>query len=181
MTARIVLVHGIRSNGVRSVYRLDAWLSGLGYEVVRAKLPIRRLWSVRWNYAKDAAMLATIVRDDDVIVGHSYGAALTVAVAKERLLRAVFLFNAALDDDVDLSVMRGRPQTYNMYSRNDRVVWWAGLLPKHFFGRAGNHGFHDLSEQYNLEIGGGHSDAFVGQGAERWADFIHTQLLSMSA
>lgn len=173
---RVVLVHGIRSNGVRNIYRLQPWLQSAGYEVVRAGLPIRYAVAVRWRWKTDVKLLADIVRDGDVVVGHSYGGALTYLVAQQRRLRAAFLFNPALDRDVDTSQMLGNPPTWCLHSRDDAVVWWSALLPGHIFGRAGHSGLMDLPADRNVEFGGGHSDAFVGQGAERWADFIHTAL-----
>lgn len=181
MTGRVVLVHGIRSNGVRNIHRLDPHLRGLGYEVVRADLPIRRAIMVRWRWQHDAELLTGIVADGDVVVGHSYGGALAYLVAQRRALRAAYLFNPALDRDVDLSRMVGSPPTWCIHSRGDDVVWWSGLIPGHIFGRAGHSGLLDLPAERNVEIGGGHSDAFVGRGAERWADFIHTTLQEAAA
>jgi len=174
--SRIVLVHGIRSNGVSNIYRLEPWLRGAGHEVVRASLPIRRAIQVRWCYQRDAATLADQLEVGDVLIGHSYGGALSYLAAQRSPVSAVFLFNAALDRDVDLSAMLGRPPVWCVYSQADRIVWFSGLLPAHIFGRAGQSGLHDLPPERNVEIGGGHSDAFVGQGAERWADFICGEL-----
>lgn len=180
---RAILVHGfnVHDGGKGSVAKLTPYLESAGYDVRVFSYGWMGLISVRLFNERFAQMLADMVNQDDVMIGHSNGCCLLHLAAQKRarFKKAVYI-NPALDRNTFLS-----PQVRALHvwhSPSDKPVAWARFLPDHPWGDMGAWGYqgrpdpritnfnkeHDYAEASSKA----HSDVFTGKRLEFFGPLI---------
>ena len=144
---RAILVHGynVRDGGAGTTGGLRPILEAVGYEVLEFNTGWRGLFMVRFGSAKRARRLARMIREGDLLIGHSDGcnlinlASWCLANGSKPTPKFVAYINPALDRDAQLA-----PQIHRAlvcYTHSDSVVKVAKLLPFHNWGDMGAHGY----------------------------------------
>lgn len=143
---RAILEHGynVRDGGASSIDRIIPALKLLGYEVIETNRGWRGLLDVRFNSRKRVEKLAALIRQGDLLIGHSDGCNL-INRATQHLSGLgggrvnVIYFNPALDVDTPLAGVVDRALVF--HTPSDWLVGLASLLWFHDWGSMGRDGF----------------------------------------
>lgn len=146
---RAILVHGynVRDGGAGTTDGLRPLLEAAGYEVLEFDTGWRGLFMVRFGNAKRARRLARMIREGDLLIGHSDGcnlinlASWCLANSSRPTPKFVVYINPALDRDTQLA-----PQIHRAlvcHTPSDDVVKMAKLLPFHNWGDMGACGYSE--------------------------------------
>lgn len=168
--SRIILVHGIRGDGSKTVDKVGGKLREMGWSVIDVPTKVRHTWHVRWTAKKDAALVAKFSRDGDILVAHSYGC--LVAWRADRLhdYRAIFSIAPAMDKR---KKYRHPTRVFCYFSKDDKVLKAGRLIPfGHPFGTAGLVGMNQ--DVFNIPNDGfDHNDYFSGNALTDLVAHIH--------
>lgn len=183
---KVVLVHGIHEKEGDS--NMSALLPHLrrhlpDTEIVVHAYGFMGFWQARWNNNRQAARLADVLDDGDVVVTHSNGAAIAYLAVRDYGARPVGIINInpALDRWLAASVQ----WVETIHSDGDRWVWLSQWLPGHIWGDQGKVGYRGGSQRvlnhHASSFGGvmayqGHCDLFSGKRIEKWAAFISVRI-----
>lgn len=149
LSGRVILVHGfnVRDEGKGTTDGLRPYFEGAGFTVAEFDTGWRGLAGVRWGNAKRGRRLARMIRNGDLLVGHSDGCNLInlaswhLSGSSLRKPAAVIYLNPALDRDTQLA-----PQIVGALvfaTRSDRIVQIASWLRWHPWGDMGRVGYID--------------------------------------
>lgn len=192
---KIILVHGIHSSEAQNnMSVLWPWLQRHlpEHEIVLHSYGFMGFWKARWDNDRQARRLAgvvdgdgtrfvedTAIRDGDVVITHSNGAAITWLACDKYGARpaGVININPALDR------WRTAPVDWveTIHSEGDRWVWLSQWLPGHVWGDQGRVGYrgdadntlnHNASEFGSGMAYAGHCDLFDIRRVDRWAAFL---------
>lgn len=179
---KVILVHGIHSpEGSNNMAVLWPWLARHlpEHSVVLHQYGFMGFWQARWRNPAEAARLAELVEDGDVIVTHSNGAALAYLAVRDYGARpaGIVNINPALDRWRTAAV----EWVETIHSRGDRWVWLSQWLPGHIWGdqgQAGYRGLEDNTINHDAETFGepmayaSHCGLFDQVRIDQWAAFI---------
>jgi hypothetical protein len=176
---RILLLHGIGTDGSGNVDDMGERLSQMGHDVVDVALSHTAWYSGRSKriVAANVASVAAAMNPGDHVVAHSNGCRLAFECMEAGLrFGGLFFFSAALDDDVTLPFCR-YDHLYNFHNPRDAALFFGALLPGHRWGRMGRWGYKGKSlNETNIEHrwsrGLGHSHWFESPHLEVYADLI---------
>ncbi len=143
MSRRILLVHGwnIRDRGERTMGGIRDELAARGFDVVLLSPGHLRGWrETRHRSRQLAKTWAVQTKPGDVLVGHSNGCRIAWEMSQHPgcLADLAVWIQPALDG----YLLPGRciRRCLVLWNRNDRVVWWARLLPWSDWGDMGRRG-----------------------------------------
>ena len=179
---RAILVHGIHSpEGSNQMNALWPWLQRHmpEHSVVLHQYGFMGFWQARWRNPAEAARLADVIEDGDVVVTHSNGAALAYLAVRDYGARpaGIININPALDRWRTAAV----PWVETIHSKGDRWVWLSQWLPGHIWGdqgRVGYRGLEDNTINHNVADFGpemsyrGHLGLFEQTRIGQWSAFI---------
>ena len=168
--SRIVLVHGIRSDGTNNVDVVGDELRRLGHVVVDVQTPVRHTWSARWSAKKDARQVAAASREGDILVAHSYGNLIAWHAHKMQNYEAVFCIAAAMSKN---AIWRHPKRVFCYHSNTDGALKLGAALLWHPFGRAGLDGFTQRGVTNLPYHGLGHGGYFAGPILSLLVDHIN--------
>lgn len=152
---RAILVHGynVSDGGAGTTGGLRSELEEAGYEVLEFSTGWRGLFMVRFGNEKRAQELALIMREGDLLVGHSDGCNLinmaTWFLEENYMVPpsvVVAYVNPALDRDAELAPRVRAAAVY--HTNSDWVVKLARILPFHNWGDMGAHGYEGDDARY---------------------------------
>ncbi len=144
---KVILVHGIHSpEGSNNMAVLWPWLARNLPEcsVVLHQYGFMGFWQARWRNPVEAARLAELAEDGDVIVTHSNGAALAYLAVRDYGARPVGIVN--INPALDRWRTAAVEWVETIYSKGDRWVWLSQWLPGHIWGDQGRVGYRGLED-----------------------------------
>lgn len=108
-----------------------------------------------------ARHIAKQIKPDDIVIGHSNGAAVAWLMAEEgATIKGAILIDPALDADKAFA-----PQVqwiHVFYNSCDNVVWWAKWIPFHLWGDQGKVGYMGNDSRYTQhDVGCHQTDAIT--------------------
>lgn len=144
---RVILVHGISTDGSTNTDLLGARLSALGHQVVPVKYHPIRWWEARWRRKDVARAVLNQYRQWDAAVGHSNGAlALYSAMEQGAEFSRVVLLSAAMDADTRFPC-HGATRILNVFNPYDKALSWGAKIPfRHPFGTLGRDGYRGVRD-----------------------------------
>lgn len=152
MKKRAILVHGfnVDDGGANTIMKIAPNLVLERYEIVNFSTKwkrglIRDLFTVRFQNDKRARKLAGIIREGDLLIGHSNGCALIdnalwqlSALASPAKVDVVY-FNPALDKDTPLAPQVRKALVF--FTKTDKAVLKAKIFRNHPWGEMGRTGY----------------------------------------
>lgn len=179
MTARIILVHGIRSKeGHSNVRQLVPAMQAEGMDTIVFEYGFIRFFMARFLNGRLAKRLRALAMPGDIVVAHSNGCAITQQAAAEGAdFGGVVYINPALDPDKTTRA----PWVDIYFNPGDHVVWFSKLLPWHTWGEMGSIGYTGAAINHtNFNTGDfplmpkcdGHLDIFRAKNIGAWGKFI---------
>lgn len=179
---RVVFLHGIKTpRKNRRLHRLAGAFHREGFCVVipyYGYIPALLSGLAGWIDGHLASTLAAFIKEDDILVGYSNGAAIAYLISEKIRIRGVILINPALDPD--LVPKAGFVHVY--HNKGDWVTGLAGLLPFHLWGSMGRDGYKgSLPHVTNYDCGkppaglprlNGHTQIFKDGNLRPWSVFL---------
>jgi hypothetical protein len=144
---RVLILHGINTDGKDNVDRLAEPLRKAGFFVIDIELE-----QTRWYNGRDSAIVkrnvervAAVHKPGDHAICHSNGGRLAYACMEAGLrFGVVSMFSAALDACVTF-----RPCCYerilNFHNPRDKALFFGSVLPGHIWGGIGRGGYRGVS------------------------------------
>lgn len=179
---KIITVHGIHTaEGHNSMAALRPILARHlpDQTIVGHDYGFMGFWQARWRNGGEAARLADVIEDGDIVVTHSNGAALAYLAVRDYGARPVGIIN--INPALDRWRTAGVEWVETIHSDGDRWVWLSQWLPGHIWGdqgRVGYRGTEDNTVSHNASDFGGrmvysdHCGLFDPQRIDRWSAFI---------
>lgn len=184
MKNRIFLIHGfnVTDEGKGSIGKLRPLLEKAGYIVEDFSYGFLGLLMVRLRTNFIAKMLNMITDDDDCIIAHSHGCAITAKSMEQgaKFDKVVFI-HPALNAKWKIPSKDSVNHITVYYSEKDVATWAAKLLrlfspsklffKTHFWGAMGSTG-PVTSDIRWTSINDGHSHSGIFKDLKRWGDSI---------
>lgn len=185
---RVVFLHGIKTR--RSNEKLRQLAEAFAREGFSVVIPyygyVPAIFSglVGWFDSLLAETLSPFIRDDDILVGYSNGAAIVYMISERVRIRGAVLINPALNPEV--APAAGFVHVY--YNKGDWVCGLAGLLPFHLWGSMGRDGcsllgvvnYDEAHPPEGLPPFTGHRGFFRGENLLVWSKFVAQQAMEAS-
>lgn len=181
---KVLIVHGISTDGTDNTDRLAAELVSSGLQVLPVKYHPVRWYNARHRADSVARTLMGHYDPGDSAIGHSFGC-LVLYRAMEmgaRFGRVVF-FGAAMERDIRIPV-HGCDRLLNVTNPYDRALSAGRMLPWHPFGALGRDGYagvldERIREEQSTARAGPHnhtapyfSAEFLGYWSRRVYEFV---------
>ena len=156
MTAqRILVLHGIHTDGRDNIDRLGMALQEMGFHVIDVELRQTRWWNGRSSriVRENIDRVQAAMQEGDHVVAHSNGCRLAWECMEAGLLFGVVsLFSAALDACITFRPCR-YSRILNFHNPRDRALFYGSLLPGHRWGGMGRGGYRGVSRRIlNMEL-----------------------------
>src|SRR3990167_3990925 len=149
MKKRIIIVHGIHTNDKESwMYEWARALSTTGvFEPMVWTYGYAYAFLTRWQNPGRARKLFEIIKEGDILLGHSNGCELIWEAGEYGApITGAVLLNPALDTD---RVMADQVKWINLYpNKHDTVIGFAKFFPKHPWGLQGRDGIKNKDSRY---------------------------------
>lgn len=185
MAQRVILVHGINTDGKGNTDVLADALERRGLDVVRFKYKPVRFWNARWRVDDVARSVRNYIEPGDCAVGHSFGClTLFEAMRQGAEFEAVVYFGAAMDKRVTFP-FHGMHRLLNVANPYDGALTLGNWLRfRHPFGLLGRDGYAGPPDRrvrhlQSADYAGPHNHtapyfdpAFVEQWAQRVYEFV---------
>lgn len=166
---KIVLVHGINTDGTENVDRTRPRLEELGFDVVDAPTKKRNPFTARFCGKRDSRVVIDCSSDGDILVCHSYGNIVGWYAHRIRDYAAIFCIAPAQSKNVQWN---NPNRVHCYYSKDDKALKAGAWMLWHPFGRAGLVGYTQpgVNNVRNVEFD--HSDYFKGEALDRLVEHI---------
>ena len=182
------MIHGVRSVDPlkRGVGRLAPAFRSAGFCVTVPQYGFIPAFAVGILQRIDDSIASTIgsfLQPNDILLGHSNGAALTYLIAKHYRIRGAILINAALDSEH----IPDCDWVHVYYNSGDWITRLASMIPFHVWGDMGAVGYTGThrSTVINVDCGhppepdlpvlSGHNAIFQPGNTAAWARFMAGQ------
>jgi hypothetical protein len=180
---RILLLHGICTDGESNVDLLGDVLAGRGYDVKDIALKPTSWYNGRSLRLRNENLrrIRQEAWEGDHIIAHSNGCRLAYnCLQGGDTFGHMFWFAPALNRNVPLRKCGYQSLTV-WHNPFDNAIWWARLLPDHIWGAMGRTGYMGPSSRVeNVEVrkrtGYRHSHYFFEPHITQAADFIDRRL-----
>jgi pimeloyl-ACP methyl ester carboxylesterase len=177
----VILTHGfnVRDEGVKTTDQLRPYFEQAGYYVYEADYNWTGLLGVRLCNAKLARMMAGMVAENTIFVGHSNGCAIGwMASLCGAPFEQMILINPALDNDVKFGPQVKRIHVW--HTRFDKPTMISKFLLVHPWGDLGRVGYkgndprvfnYNMADDFPMAVRG-HSEVFKSPLKELFGPMI---------
>ncbi len=179
---RVVLIHGARFKKADrdNLRRLATGFRASGFCVILPTygyLPALLIGLVQWFDRRIADSMASFIREDDILLGHSNGGTLVYLITQQVKVKGAILVNPALDS----SRIPNADFIHVYYNKGDILTRISSIFPFHPWGDMGGMGYTGMDPRVtNFDQGNtptlptlnGHSDVFKRGKVRLWARFM---------
>lgn len=156
---RIVTINGILTDGTGNVDTIGQALQAAGVPWVDASYPTVNPLTARWRANGIMRSIAPWMREDDVIVCHSFGCVIGGLLMDVVPVKAAYLIAPAASRRWNFDKVKGDPMITAYWSPEDTAVRVGSWLPFHPFGAAGTEGYTSARVR-NVETDSDHCGYF---------------------
>ena len=179
---RVVLIHGARFKKADrdNLRRIACGFRAAGFCVVLPTygyLPALLIGMIQWLDRRIAESMASFIRPDDILLGHSNGGTLVYLITQRVKVRGAILVNPALDS----SRLPDAEFVHVYFNSGDILTRISAIFPFHPWGDMGGVGYtgkdlrvsnYDQANTPGLPRLNGHSDVFKKGKVRPWARFM---------